>query len=148
MAETREQAWARITKELENKRTSLRRDRISHKGLSLDALVMTIWGMDSQMTQATSWDKPMITEKALATALGCSAARVHHACLRTPMFKYAKVRKLWDLGGYISSEWQYDRISYQGEVYNPVWLYDSVLKDLATRRPYLLTAKEALAIAK
>lgn len=145
MAETREQAWIRINKALETKRTSLRRDRISHKGMSLDALVMTIWGVDRQTMHATPWDRAMITEKALATALGCSAARVHHACLRTPMFKYAKVRKLWGLDGFIDSEWQYDRISYQGEVYNPVWLYDSVLKDLATRRPYLLTAKEALA---
>jgi hypothetical protein len=145
MAETREQAWTRINKELENKRTSLRRDHISYKGMQLDALVMTIWGVDSQTMQATSWDKPMITEKAIATALGCSAARVHHSCLRNPGLKHAKVRKLWDLDGFIDSEWQYDRISYQGEVYNPIWIYDSVLKDLATRRPYLQTAKEALA---
>ncbi|PSB25463.1 hypothetical protein [Chlorogloea sp. CCALA 695] len=147
MAETREQAWTRITKELENKRTSLRRDRISYKGMQLDALVMTIWGVDSATMQATSWDKPMITEKALATALGTSTARVHHDCLRNPMFKHAKVRKLWDLDSLIGSEWHYDRLSYQGETYNPIWLYDSVIKDLATRRPYLQTAKEALASA-
>ena len=145
MAETREQAWARITKELEHKRTSLRRDRISYKGLQLEALVMTIRGVDSQTIQVASWDKPMVTEKALATALGCSTARLHHACLRQPKHWWDRVRKVWKLTDDISSEWQYDRISYQGEVFNPVWLYDSVLKDLATRRPYLQSAKEAIA---